>query len=41
MTLTDGTPVDFTSCHDCEHKVWSGSSGDLALTGVLDRTRRR
>ncbi len=41
MTLTDGTPVDFTSCHDCEHKVWSGTSGDLALTGVLDRTRRR
>ena len=41
MTLTDGTPVDFTSCHDCEHKVWSGTSGDLALTGVLDRTRRQ
>ena len=41
MTLTDGTPVDFTSCHDCEHKVWSGTAGDLALTGVLDRTRRQ
>jgi hypothetical protein len=41
MTLTDGTPVDFTSCHDCEHKVWTGAQGDLALTGVLDRTRRR
>ena len=41
MTLTDGTPVDFTSCHDCEHKVWTDCGGDLALTGVLDRTRRR
>lgn len=41
MTLTDGTPVDFTSCHDCEHKVWTGTNGDLALTGVLDRTRRQ
>lgn len=40
MTLTDGTPVEFTSCHDCEHKVWGSTSGDLALTGVLDRTRR-
>jgi hypothetical protein len=41
MTLTDGSPVDFTSCHDCEHKVWTGPGGDLALPGVLDRTRRR
>jgi hypothetical protein len=41
MVLTDGSPVDFTSCHDCEHKLWTGPGGDLALTGVLDRTRRR
>ena len=42
MTLTDGTPVDFTSCHDCEHKLWSDDGGgDLALTGVLARTRRQ
>ena len=41
MVLTDGSPVDFTSCHDCEHKTWSGSGEDLALSGVLDRTRRR
>ena len=41
MTLTDGTPVDFTSCHDCEYKVWTGQQGDLALTGVLDRSRKR
>jgi hypothetical protein len=41
MTLTDGTPVDFTSCHDCEHKLWTDHAGDLALTGVLARTRRQ
>jgi hypothetical protein len=41
MVLTDGSPVDFTSCHDCEHKTWTGPAGDLALTGVLDKTRRR
>ncbi len=41
MTLTDGSPVDFTSCQDCEHKLWTGPTGDLALAGVLDRTRRR
>jgi len=22
MTLTDGTPVEFVSCHRCEHKTW-------------------
>jgi hypothetical protein len=41
MVLTDGSPVDFTSCHDCEHKTWTDSGVDLALAGVLDKTRRR
>jgi hypothetical protein len=41
MTLTDGTPVDFTSCHVCEHRTWRESAGDvLALDGVLKRTRK-
>ena len=41
MTLTDGTPVDFTSCHVCEHRTWRESAGDvLALDGVLRRTRK-
>jgi hypothetical protein len=41
MTLTDGTPVDFTSCHVCEHRTWRESAGDvLALDGVLQRTRK-
>ena len=41
MTLTDGSPGDFVSCHDCEHKHWRGSDGALALDGVLDRARKR
>ena len=27
MTLTDGTPVEFVSCHRCEHKTWVDASG--------------
>jgi DNA-directed RNA polymerase subunit M/transcription elongation factor TFIIS len=41
MRLTDGSPVDFVSCHDCEHKHWRGADGALALDGVLDRARKR
>jgi hypothetical protein len=41
MTLTDGTPVDFTSCHVCEHRAWQESAGDaLGLAGVLERARK-
>ena len=40
MRLTDGSPVDFVSCHDCEHKHWRGVDGALALDGVLDRARK-
>ena len=40
MRLTDGSPVDFVSCHDCEHKHWRGADGALALDGVLDRARK-
>jgi hypothetical protein len=41
MKLTDGSPVDFVSCHDCEHKHWRNTDGALALDGVLDRARKR
>ena len=29
MALTDGSPVEFTSCHRCEHRTWQeqGTSG--------------
>jgi uncharacterized protein with PIN domain len=40
MLLTDGSPVDFVSCHDCEHKHWAGRDGALPLDGVLTRARK-
>jgi transcription elongation factor Elf1 len=44
MTLTDGTPVEFVSCHHCEHKTWRDASGTdrevLAVDSVLDKTRK-
>jgi transcription elongation factor Elf1 len=41
MTLTDGTPVDFSSCHNCEHRVWAGESGRLEFSDVLTRATKR
>jgi hypothetical protein len=40
MNLTDGTPVDFTSCHHCEHRTWEHDGTQLSVAGVLDRTRK-
>jgi hypothetical protein len=41
MSLTDGTPVDFTSCHRCEHRTWQHAGGDLGVEAVLDHARKR
>jgi hypothetical protein len=42
MNLTDGTPVDFTSCHRCEHRTWSRTGGDvLGVDAVLEHARKR
>jgi hypothetical protein len=42
MNLTDGTAVDFTSCHRCEHRTWTRTSGDvLAMDTVLEHARKR
>jgi hypothetical protein len=41
MHLTDGTPVDFTSCHHCEHRTWEHEGGELGVDAVLERTRKR
>ena len=30
MTLTDGSVVDFASCHTCEHKTWTEAGTGLA-----------
>jgi hypothetical protein len=41
MNLTDGTPVDFTSCHHCEHRSWQHAGGALGVEAVLERARKR
>jgi hypothetical protein len=41
MTLTDGTPVTFRSCHDCEQRVWLDVAGPLEFSDVLARTAKR
>ena len=41
MTLTDGTPVDFSSCHNCEHRVWADEAGQLDFADVLSRATKR
>jgi hypothetical protein len=40
MELTDGTPVDFTSCMDCEHRTWEHFGDLLSVDRVLDKARR-
>jgi hypothetical protein len=45
MALTDGSPVQFTSCHRCEHRTWqesgSGAAGRvLPVQRVLDKARK-
>ncbi len=40
MNLTDGTLVDFTSCHRCEHRTWEHAGSELSVDGVLARTRK-
>jgi len=40
MTLTDGTPVTFVSCHDCEHRSWRQQDTSLSFATVLDKTRK-
>jgi hypothetical protein len=42
LGLTDGTPVDFTSCHRCEHRSWARTGGDvIAVDAVLEHARKR
>ena len=40
MQLTDGTPVDFTSCHLCSHRSWEHQGTELPVGTVLDRARK-
>jgi transcription elongation factor Elf1 len=41
MTLTDGTPVNFSSCHNCEHRVWADDRGRLDFADVLSRATKQ
>jgi hypothetical protein len=40
MTLTDGTAVDFASCHTCERRSWSNAGSSLPLDSVLNKARK-
>lgn len=43
MALTDGSPVQFTSCHRCEHRTWEeqgARAAVLPVQRVLDKTRK-
>lgn len=41
LTLADGSPVDFASCHRCEGKHWSRRGRPLELAAVLDMSRKQ
>ncbi len=41
MTLTDGTVVSFSSCHNCEQRVWADPTGRLDIADVLSRATKR
>ena len=40
MTLTDGSPVDFTSCHSCETKSWKQGGRELDISTVLGKAQK-
>jgi transcription elongation factor Elf1 len=40
MTLTDGSMVDFASCHSCEHKSWTEAGTGLDVSDVLNKARK-
>ena len=44
MALTDGSAVQFTSCHRCEHRSWQehgATAPVIPVHNVLDRARKR
>ena len=40
MTLTDGSVVDFVSCHSCENKSWTQSGRTLEIDTVLSKAQK-
>ena len=40
MTLTDGSVVDFASCHTCEHRSWTQDGAPLDVPTVLKKATK-
>ncbi len=45
LTLTDGSPVQLTSCHRCEYRTWEDSGpgengAPLPVANILDKARK-
>lgn len=40
MTLTDGSLVDFVSCHACETRTWKQAGSDLDISTVLGKATK-
>lgn len=40
MTLTDGSSVDFTSCHSCERRFWMQAGRRLDIATVLGKAQK-
>ena len=40
MTLTDGSAVEFASCHSCEHKSWTQGGAGLDVSTVLRKAQK-
>jgi len=40
LALTDGTPVNITSCQSCTYQSWRASDNTLELDGLLPAQRR-
>lgn len=40
LTVEDGVPVSFYSCHDCEKRWWDKNGEPVDLPEVLDLARR-
>ena len=41
MTLTDGSEVQFTSCHKCEHKTWVQAGKTIELDSVITKATKK
>ncbi len=40
MTLTDGSSVDFVSCHACESRSWTQAGRALDISTVLTKATK-